>query len=607
MAKQLDDSYDYDFLETYVISTASPETQQYMAVFLPNPDKHAKPIEGYPVFMTTGYGGFANTNAVENIPLASPELQHWRYLEHEGYIVISVGMTGTYETVPGTPNVTSNGRGLFHPPGTSGWADETRYSAPKEAVLAVQMVRERAQVWGANPDKIVVEGFSSGSVAFSAPAFWPDQADPSETDHRRHSSRVLGVKFGIWQTDFRIYDETPAIPANFNHFPSDSGDITTDLATSFSDVPAGYMKWSSALDIGLGDEDARTRNSSGLYVWQHHFLLGTNMTDMTLTGSWGASSGKSPTQSNFVDVDADPLAFHEVGSGVLMAQALRETELNSWHSKNSRLSYDLAGYVNAVSVEPSAGGLIDSIQPFGITVPDRADQEEDWLRLIYGATQVVTKTDPKVFMFEPNWSSAPKVKFNKPVSVSKTTKESQQRSCQLQRFESIRDYTVQYLTSNKFEAREIEHAIVANQGGSFLIPFYPEVMKSSLVDMEGMTVFAADLPNWGYPVFGPAMFDDISQTDPYLGLPSAYYLQGNWRLCRLDEKDWNNHEVVPVRYFSGSPVNLFIAGDVPYTKVVPLERQALVWMDEVMLTGAPKIDHITDTQTLYTINWRSIR
>jgi len=613
MAKDIDGHYDPDFIESYVIGGTTPELQQYMHVFLPNPDKHPKPLGGYPVFMTTGFQGFATAYPADNVPTSASgdELQHYRYLEDEGYLVISVGLTGSYETNPGVPNTTSPGRGLFHPSGTAGWSSVTKYSGPKEAVLAVQMVRERASVWGANPGKIVVEGYSAGSVAFTAPAFWPDQADPSQTDHRRHSSRVLGVKFGIWQTDFRIYDTSVAIPANFNHFPSATlgvggVDNTTVLAASFGDVPAGYMKWSSALEIGLGTAVDRARNASGLHVWQHHFIQGTHMTDMTLTGTWGESTGKLPTQSNYVDANLSA-ALHEAGAGVLLATALREIELNTWHTKNSKLSYDIAAYFNVVTIHPPSASLVDSIQPFGAIIPNRTVQENDWLRGVYGTTQVIAVKQPKAFMFEPDWSSVPKVKLLKTLSTARTSAQIEQRTTQMQRFECLRTYTVQYVTANKFEARDLEHALASNLGGTFLIPFYPEIMIANVVDLQGSNISAAELPDWGYPVFGPANFDDINKVTPHPMAPGAYYLQGDWKLFRFDYADWSNFEIVDADAFLGSPVNLFIGMKSAYQNTIPVHRQSLAWADEVMLSGPPKTSHITDTQTVYTITWRSVR
>ena len=99
----------------------------------------------------------------------------------------------------------SNGGGLFHPPGgTGGWENDLRYSAPKEAVLGVQKLRHNQATYGIDADRIVVQGDSTGSGAMSAPAYWPDQADPTKSDHRQASSRVFAAILNIGQFDWGL-------------------------------------------------------------------------------------------------------------------------------------------------------------------------------------------------------------------------------------------------------------------------------------------------------------------------------------------------------------------------------------------------------------------
>ena len=381
MTQQPNGNFLADFVESYVVGAATAEAHQYVRVYLPNPDDFPMPAGGYPVLMGSTAGGFVTTGPAPLIPYTSPALLAYRVLTELGIAVVGVGMTGTYLDQSGTLNTTSPGRGIFHPPGTAGWEDELRYSAQKEAVLAVQLVRERAATWGLDPDRIVVEGGSSGGGAFSAPAFWPEQADPSKSDHRRQSSRVRGMRLRIPQTDWKLYDPTEPAPANFNCFPDAGGDLTADLCPTFGDAPVApvdYLRWASPMRIGLDTAQARVAVAEGFSLWLQSHEGGMNVADLALEGDWTATTGKQSVEVGTVD-PVTTEARHEAAHSLHLFRALVETQAGLYHTRTSRLVLDQATYDYAVAADPYFGDLVHEIRDFDILDQDLQDLELAWL------------------------------------------------------------------------------------------------------------------------------------------------------------------------------------------------------------------------------------
>jgi phage gp46-like protein len=398
-----------DFSETYVVGAAVAESHQLVNVFLPDPADFPMPPGGYPALVGSTAGGFVNTPPAPFIPLTDPPILSYRALNEQGIAVIGVGFTGTFLDQIGTLNTTSIGRGIFHPPGTAGWLDETRYSAQKEAVLAVQLIRENASAWGIDPDRLVVEGGSSSGCAFMSPAFWPDQADPTKTDHRRQSSSVRGMRLRIPQTDWKLYDPAEPAPANFNCFPSAAGDISTDLCTTFGDAPSSpvdYLRWGSGFRMALDTALGRNRISDGFSIWVHSHEGGLNVTDLSLDGEWAATTGKQSVQLGTVD-PVTTEARHEAAHALLLIKGLRETEVKLNHTRTSRLVVDSATYDYAIATDPGMLDLINHIQDY-----DQFDQELVDLELAWLAMILLDPTPP------PEIRSLPKIGNGRTIDVA---------------------------------------------------------------------------------------------------------------------------------------------------------------------------------------------
>lgn len=381
MAKQPSGDFWADYTETYVVGAAVAEAHQRIAVFLPDPDDFPPPADGYPIVITTTAGGFVTTSFGVIIPVAAQVFLSYRILNELGFAVGWVGLTGTYSDLAGTLNTTSNGRGIFHPPGTVGWADDLRYSAQKEAVLAVQLTRDRSSVWGLDPNRIMLDGSSSGATAMQASAFWPDQADAAKADHRRQSSRVRGIRMKIPQTDWYLYDPSAAAPSNFNCFPDQGGDPALDLAPTFGDaptVPVDYARWASCLRIGLDTAVARTPNAGNLRVWLHSYQGGKNLLDLSLVGEWGIDEGKEPAET--LGLSPSPAENrHEAAHAILLARALREVESSLWHTSRSRLVVDQDTYDWAIALDPAVAALINHIQSGSLVDPVLVGLELEWI------------------------------------------------------------------------------------------------------------------------------------------------------------------------------------------------------------------------------------
>lgn len=381
MTQQPNGNFLADFVEDYVVGAATAEAHQFIRVYLPNPDDFPMPPGGYPVLMGTTAGGFATTGPAPLIPKTTPALLAWRVLTELGIAVVGVGMTGTYSDQAGTLNTTSTGRGIFHPPGTAGWSDDLRYSAQKEAVLSVQLVRERAAIWGLDPDRIIVEGGSSGGGAFCCPAFWPNQADPSKSDHRRQSSRVRGMRLRIPQTDWKLYDPAEPAPSNFNCFPDAGGDITTDLCATFAAAPSSpvdYLRWASPMRIGLDTAEVRVAVAEGFSLWLQSHQGGLNVTDLDLEGDWSATTGKQSVEVGTVD-PVTTEARHEAAHSLHLFRSLVEVQGGLWHTRTSRLVLDQATYDYAVAADPYFADLVAEIRDWDILDQDLQDLELAWL------------------------------------------------------------------------------------------------------------------------------------------------------------------------------------------------------------------------------------
>jgi len=378
MTRDILGNYSADFSESPVVGGVTPESQQQLRIFLPDPVLHPKPVNGYPIFIFTSSGGFVVAPSGTVIPNTSPfPILPWSLLEDHGIAIGWLGVTGSYASVGGPLNTTSPGRGLFHPPGTAGWEDDTRYSSPKEAILGVQLTRFRAEAWSLDADRICLDGQSSGSVTMAAPAFWEDQRDPGKNDHRSQSSRVRAVRLRQNQSDWRVYDTATTIPTNFSVWPNKLGDITTDIATRFQDIPDGYLRWASPLEVGLDSAIARDRNK-GLYIWMHSFDAGLNMTDFSLSGTFGEFTGKVPTAAGTVDANAVG-ALHELGQSLMFQRAMREIEVGFFQSRNSRNVLDAAAHANVVTVEPGLQDEIAYIREDGAIDSEILEPEIAWI------------------------------------------------------------------------------------------------------------------------------------------------------------------------------------------------------------------------------------
>ncbi len=378
MTRDIFGNYNVDFAESPVVGGVTPESHQQLRIFLPDAGLHPKPVNGYPIFIFTSSGGFITAPSGTQIPNTSPfPILPWSLLEDHGIAIGWLGVTGTYNGVGGPLNTVSPGRGLFHPPGTAGWDDNTRYSSLKEGVLGVQLTRFRADAWSLNADRIILDGQSSGSVTMAAPAFWPDQRDPSKNDHRSVSSLVYGIRPRQNQSDWRIYDPSLTIPTNFSVWPDKLGDITTDLATRFQDIPDGYLRYASPLEIGMDSAIARDRIKD-LYIWMHNFDSGMNMTDFTLSGTFGEFTGKFPTAIGTADANASG-ALHELGQSLMFQRAMREVEVGFFQSRNSRNVLDLAAHDNVVVVEPGLQDQIAYIREDGAIDSNILEPEIAWI------------------------------------------------------------------------------------------------------------------------------------------------------------------------------------------------------------------------------------
>ncbi len=399
MPKQPNGDYLPDFVETYCVGAGAvaPEGHQHCSVFLPDAAVWPKPPAGYPIVVLNSYGHFITAPHATIIPAAAGVLGllFYRLLDELGVAIGWYGVTGAWSAEGGVLNITSNGRGLFHQPGTAGWNDDTRYSGYKEAILAAQLIRHHAKAIGIDASRMIFDGQSTGSSVAAAPAFWADQADGSKADHRAASSRILGVRMRIGQADWSLYDPTLGSPNtdNFTCWPRAAGDITQDIAHKYEDADDEVLRWASPVRIGLDRAAARARNARGVYVWLACQNGGRNIDDFSLAGEWTATSGK-----RFGTLDTlDPLAGgakHEAVQMVSLMRALREIEHDAWHTSHSRLSLGKPEFDYVAAADPVAAALVDYVMVQPISETALVQLEMDWFAFAFAgghATSVSVK------------------------------------------------------------------------------------------------------------------------------------------------------------------------------------------------------------------------
>ena len=373
-----------DYVVEYVVGAAVAEAQQYVHLFKPDETDFPPPASGYPVLLITEFGDYITNIPASTIPV-STRLEY-RAVTELGIAVGLMGNTGTYSSM-GSRNMTSIGGGLFHPPGTTGWDADTRYSSCKESVLAVQLLRHNSSTYGIDASKIVVQGDSTGSGAMGAPATWADQADAGQTDHRQASSRVLGAMLNVGQYDWGLYDQGETPPTNFNFFPEEVGDQMFDLAPTYSEARQDYIEWASPLVTLANSPAQRALNGSTTALWMHMGFAGTTTTDMTLSGSYGATTAKRPTALGSLDPNAGvPFANaskHEAAQIVLMAKQIQGIDVDGYHAVHDRYWVDLAAGIHINFNDPDGAALMTGLLELSETSATVVDKQLNWLSYLY--------------------------------------------------------------------------------------------------------------------------------------------------------------------------------------------------------------------------------
>lgn len=364
-----------DFEAAYTVGAATPLANQYLRLWLPDSGTFTEPVGGWPVLLMTEFGDYIVNMPDSTIPVSGT--LEYRALTELGIAVAQMGNTGPWLGF-GVRNPFSIGGGLFHPPGTTGYLDDLRYSAPKESVLAVQLLKHNAIAWSLDPEKIIVKGNSTGAGAMGAPASWPNQADASKSDHRQQSSYVLGAMLGVGQYDWGLYDPDIAPPDNFNFFPDATGDQVFDLAPTYGDADPTYIDWASVLAMIGNSPRARARSGRSTAMFLHMGFAGETVTDMTLSGAYTQTEAKRPTANGSLDANASE-AKHETAQAILLRRQLEALDFGGYHELNSRLILDQDAYDFVAANDMAALDLVDHIETLSTEGLSLIDLELDWL------------------------------------------------------------------------------------------------------------------------------------------------------------------------------------------------------------------------------------
>lgn len=156
-------------------------SQQRLNVFLP---VGTPPPAGWPVVVTTPYGGGEATLPRTQLTETGPSFRLWEFLD-AGLAVVDFGTTAV-----------GGGDGLFYPPGHPSGRDESFLPADdnpeKEARWAIQWIKSQIE-YPFDLERVGTWGRSGGAVILMRAAMGPDGARSSGSPQIRASTRVRAI------------------------------------------------------------------------------------------------------------------------------------------------------------------------------------------------------------------------------------------------------------------------------------------------------------------------------------------------------------------------------------------------------------------------------
>lgn len=372
----------------YTPPGVSPNQYQFLRIFLPSVEFLKNPPPGgLRCLMLTGTGGFSATTAPSQV-LAN--LSEFGALPFEalraGWVLGGFGVSGFNATPPVLGNATfdlpsSTVADLNHHDDVGDSLDggETYpfqdYPTPfEDAQMAVQKMKEVAEVYGVNPDLIFIAGRSSGGVVASHPLFGPDRGDPEMLDHRCISTRVAGAVLWSQIGWLPAYDPTAQI-SGAKFFPN-AADPLNSVCDTISQAPSVWPREASWLRFGFKDYLDSGPGISGDDLRELNGQVPVILVNTDADADLGLKAGTTPTEAvQFVGDDAtdsrvpavadvvDPSVPHPAFMGLLAKVRLREVQVDGFHDANSTL----------IMRQSAVDALQGHTAPDGTPLPDLVD------------------------------------------------------------------------------------------------------------------------------------------------------------------------------------------------------------------------------------------
>jgi len=194
---------------------------QVLNVFLP---PGPAPSGGWPVVLTTGYGGGASVPPITQLAATGATKPLWDLVK-AGIAVVHYG----------TPGI-GNNRGLWYPPGHASGRHESFLPAhdnpEKSAVWALQWLKVQ-RIYPFDPARIGLRGQSGGAGLALRSAMGPDHALASGSAHVRASTRVAAILAIQPPTSAWALEQGPELTIAFpKHLERQSQPFTSALTLS---------------------------------------------------------------------------------------------------------------------------------------------------------------------------------------------------------------------------------------------------------------------------------------------------------------------------------------------------------------------------------------
>jgi len=229
------------------LAAGAPSVYHGLNVFLP---VGPAPSGGWPVVLTTGYGGGASAPPAPQLASSGATKPFWN-LVNAGIAVVHYG----------TPGIGGN-RGLWYPPGHASGRYESYLPAhdnpEKSAVWALQWLKVQTS-YPFDLARIGLRGQSGGAVLALRTAMGPERARTSGSAQVRASTRVAAILAIQPPTSAWALEQGPELTIPFpKHLEKASQPFTA--AATLSEVEPELQKSYSLMRECFTDADARAHN-----------------------------------------------------------------------------------------------------------------------------------------------------------------------------------------------------------------------------------------------------------------------------------------------------------------------------------------------------------